>query len=301
MPCCGEKICWGCLRGHVSAVMDSLSDEQRDMICPFCAGGRVDGQLVRRAFRRSFRFPGSFFFFFEAKEVRRFETWSVEYALLRKAQSEEVLRCPGLDCANLWLVDRNARRNKRQREPRWLWNPVARAFYSPPVSGSSDARRVYCDSCRKAFCAVCRRPWTQLKKTGLSGTTRWNFNFAADARLAAPTESHDFRSCVAFAGRSLDVDDDFASVAAAAGARHCPNCSLRVARSAGCNHIVCPACATHFCFLCEARWTHAHYACRDEHGVNYAPRGPGRRARRGGGPGDLVVVEHDQNNDCALM
>lgn len=33
----------------------------------------------------------------------------------------------------------------------------------------------------------------------------------------------------------------------------CPNCSVRVHRSAGCNHMTCTQCRTHFCYRCGAR------------------------------------------------
>ena len=289
MDCCGQVICWKCLRGHIVAVMDSIS-EGRDMCCPFCLKDRLPDALVRTAFRK----PR--WFLWENRDLKRYETWSVEFALV--ATGEEILRCPGLDCGNLWLVDRDRMAAKRQREPRWLWNP-ARAFYSAPLINNADARRVYCNACRKAFCSICRRPWRQITK-GHRGQAMGIF--ATDPRLAAPSESHDLRSCIAFAGRSLDLDDDFAAVAAAANARHCPNCSLRVARSAGCNHIQCPACATHWCFVCEAPWSNAHYACRDEFGANYAgPLPGGGPVVVGPGPGPGPGPGGGGPNNCILM
>ena len=301
VECCGRGICWRCLRSHVVSVMDSLSEDQRDMVCPFCAEARIVESLVRLAFRSPW-----WCWYREAKEVERYERWSVEYALSRAATAdEEILRCPGLNCTNLWVVDRRQRALKSNREPRYLWNPMARLFYSPPLCGGdkkknetkTDARRIYCNHCRKAFCAICRRPWRQIAKGQGAGLRSNGGVFARDERLAAPTESHDFKSCIAFAGRSIDVDDDFAAVAAAADARHCTRCSMRVARSAGCNHIRCPNCATHWCFLCEAPWSNAHYACRDEHGQNYAGPLPGALANLLNGP----AIIPPQQATCHLM
>lgn len=31
----------------------------------------------------------------------------------------------------------------------------------------------------------------------------------------------------------------------------CPRCFIRIEKNKGCNHVVCPKCATHFCFLCK--------------------------------------------------
>ena len=56
-----------------------------------------------------------------------------------------------------------------------------------------------------------------------------------------------------------------------AAARSCPSCSLRVQRTEGCNHIACPNCSTHWCFVCEVRWTNQHYACRDARGNAHQP------------------------------
>ena len=70
----------------------------------------------------------------------------------------------------------------------------------------------------------------------------------------------------------MNNNADFAAVGDAAGARACPGCSLRVERAYGCNHIECPQCAKHWCFICEATWDASHYACRDAVGDAY--KGP---------------------------
>mmetsp|Transcript_2663 Transcript_2663/g.3448 ORF Transcript_2663/g.3448 Transcript_2663/m.3448 type:complete len:339 (-) Transcript_2663:1101-2117(-) len=269
--CCGSTVCWKCLRRHILAIMED-AEAQRDMSCPACQNRRLTDVEVLEALR-----VGNWWGFFwarEQKEAKKYERWCVNYALRSIEPNLSVLRCPGLDCENLWLVDKRRRERKLRAEPRWIWSPVSRVFYSAPTlptSSSADARRIYCNSCRRAFCALCRRPWRQIRKGHRGhGVQIGSGNvFVSDRNLAAPTESHDFKSCVSFAGRSIDVHDDFAAVASAADARHCPNCSLRVARTAGCNHIQCPSCAFHWCFICETKWSNSHYACRDEQGVTY--------------------------------
>ncbi|KAJ8609759.1 hypothetical protein CTAYLR_009253 [Chrysophaeum taylorii] len=248
-PCCGNVVCWRCLMGHIEGV---LSDE-RPLRCPCCAVELTD--LEVRAAINAATWYGAFWRT-KAKLVRRWEGWSVGRGLRELVPEFEVLRCPGLDCENLFLVEASARKNKLRSEPQSYWNPLARRFlYSTPKLGSGDARRVYCNSCRRAFCSLCRRPWQQPMKG--CRTQR------------PPMESHDFRSCVAFAGRSLATNDDFAAVGDAAGARACPSCSLRVQRSYGCNHIECPGCRQHWCFVCESPWSPDHYACRDAEGDTF--------------------------------
>lgn len=269
--CCGCPVCWRCLSAHIDGV---LSDETRTAIrCPCCDQVDLTDVEIRRTIHVA-SWCGAWRQH-KKRRLRRYEMWSVATGCKKLLPELEILHCPFLDCDNLFLVYARQRATKLKNEPNWYFNPLARKwFYRHPQlpEGTSDARRVYCQSCRKAFCSLCRRSWQQPRK---------GHRATQDGERAAPIESHDSRACVAFAGKSLAQNDDFNAVGDAAGARACPRCSLRVERTYGCNHLECPNCGQHWCFICETAWDPSHYACRDEQG-------------------DTFKVLHPQGN-CALM
>mmetsp|Transcript_17979 Transcript_17979/g.56380 ORF Transcript_17979/g.56380 Transcript_17979/m.56380 type:complete len:299 (-) Transcript_17979:103-999(-) len=259
--CCSRAVCWSCLAGHIDGVM---SDETRVSIrCPCCDEVDLTDLEIRRAIHVS-SWYGAWRRQQRAK-VRRYELWSVAAGCKQLAPYLEILQCPGLDCDNFFLVGSRSRRAKLRNEPQWYWNPLSRKWlYHPPLNrDGGDCRRVYCRTCRKAFCSLCRRSWQQPRK---------GYRGAPDG--TAPVESHDNRACVSFAGRSIDQKEDFNAVGDAAGARSCPRCSLRIERTYGCNHIECPNCAQHWCFICEAAWDPSHYACRDLQGDTFKAPNP---------------------------
>lgn len=249
-----------------------MSDETRLSIrCPCCDKVDLTDLEIRRIIH-----VGSWFGARQTKKtraLRRYEMWSFATGCKRLRNDLEILRCPGIDCDNFFLV--KGRQEKLRNEPTWYWNPLSRKwlYRSPCSRDGGDARRIYCQSCRKAFCSLCRRSWQQPRK---------GYRVVRDdAQRAAPIESHDHKACVAFAGRSINPEDDFQAVGEAAGARACPSCSLRVERTYGCNHIECPNCSQHWCFICEVPWDSSHYACRDV-------------------DGDTFKVQHYDPN-CAMM
>lgn len=266
MRCCGGTLCWTCLHAHVSSV---VGDTQRMALrCPMCAEDMTDVGVRVALFRGN---ACGVWFRAHRRDVVRWERWSVRVGLATRSDAtlDDVVACPALDCGNLWLVPAELRRRKASNEPEHSVS-FGRLFYrAVTTAGGDDARRGFCDRCRVAYCLLCRRRWRQPKR-GYRPTSI-EASFEGRSRRRPPTESHDGVSCVVFAQKwSLRGDDDFESVAQAAGAKACPGCSLRVARTLGCNHMKCPNCNVDWCFVCETAWdSNRHYACRDAVGDAY--------------------------------
>jgi hypothetical protein len=50
-------------------------------------------------------------------------------------------------------------------------------------------------------------------------------------------------------------EDHESEVWVSAHTQPCPNCSAKVQRSGGCNHMVCSVCGQHFCYVCGRDWS----------------------------------------------
>jgi E3 ubiquitin-protein ligase RNF14 len=91
-------------------------------------------------------------------------------------------------------------------------------------NSSEDGRLAICESCEFAFCRIC--------KTG------WHGDYVAcnikrdDAELTAEEKA------------SFDYIRKHTSP--------CPTCQVPVQKQAGCNHMTCFQCRTHFCYLCSS-------------------------------------------------
>ncbi|GMI28717.1 hypothetical protein TeGR_g3464 [Tetraparma gracilis] len=264
-PCCGQVICASCVAQHVAAVTSSPTAAA--LLCPACNVPLPDA-FARAAVGSPL--PAAAWPAAALRRTSLYERWSIRAALAASPEPEALLCCPRLDCENAWVLPLASRRRKLAREPTSrLRSPLRALLYSPPLAASGDLRRVYCDLCRAAFCYLCLQPWSRV---AAGHRTPGRVSFRAPRSLP-PATSHHGRSCAAFAPARVfrAADAEFAGVAAGAGARPCPACSLRVARSEGCNHISCP-CGAHWCFVCGVRWGAGHYACRNEEGVTYVRR-----------------------------
>ena len=209
-----------------------------------------------------------------------------------------VIRCPRPDCECLWLTNKTFRNQKLKNEHKHTTTGISNSitksfiqsasswlFYTPtsisqeetimnqsgnytiehwlnandmdtfnkldqkaPIimnetNKDDDGRRVSCPSCNLEFCGLCTRPWTTIYK---------------NKRM-----KHSGMTCDSYAKKSPEKDnDDYIMAADMIGAKCCPGCSMRTARTEGCNHMTCP-CGYHWCYICECRWNARHYACRE--------------------------------------
>jgi len=169
-------------------------------------------------------------------EIAMYEDWTVEYALARQKgvkALDDILRCPVPNCKNLFLVPSVYRSKKTENEKSYL----------RLIIGPGEDRKIFCAACNISFCGLCKLPWTSL----------YNHNLR-----------HSGRSCSNYKKvcKTVPDDDGYAAVALSYGARGCPNCSIRVQRSDGCNHMTC-ICGFEWCYVCGKKWSVRHYRCRD--------------------------------------
>jgi len=102
---------------------------------------------------------------------------------------ESIVSCPTLDCSSLFVVDKKAKKRKEDGESTSYYSLRRLLFYKAPLEKGTDKRRVWCDSCTKAFCLVCRRNWVQGKKgfRTITESQRRNGVFYG-ANVAPPSE-----------------------------------------------------------------------------------------------------------------
>eukprot|EP00814_Leptocylindrus_danicus_P014026 CAMPEP_0116037076 /NCGR_PEP_ID=MMETSP0321-20121206/21728_1 /TAXON_ID=163516 /ORGANISM="Leptocylindrus danicus var. danicus, Strain B650" /LENGTH=375 /DNA_ID=CAMNT_0003514991 /DNA_START=107 /DNA_END=1231 /DNA_ORIENTATION=+ len=149
------------------------------------------------------------------EEVQMYERWCIDAALARRedATLEDVVRCPTPDCNNVWLLEKEFRKCKAQRE-RSAWRKVVLIKWTK----AGEDRKMRCGACHVEFCGLCRRPWSTL----------------------VSRKTHSGRSCARYEARlQLENANDYFTTALAIGARACPRCSIRVQRNGGCNHMTC--------------------------------------------------------------
>lgn len=96
-----------------------------------------------------------------------------------------------------------------------------------------------CPSCHRLFCAQCKVPW------------------------------HAEMNCQEFQDlkrdkNEIDLDDKFLELAKINKWKRCPNCSIYVKRSSGCEHMKC-RCKCNFCYLCGKKWKHGHLCKKRKH------------------------------------
>lgn len=92
-----------------------------------------------------------------------------------------------------------------------------------PVGVKGMDRLAICEDCALAFCAVCLSSW-----------------------------HGDFVRCEPRDAAQLTEEDQASLNFILKNTSPCPYCSVPCQKSHGCNHMTCPQCETHFCYLCGA-------------------------------------------------
>eukprot|EP00931_Biecheleriopsis_adriatica_P119043 TRINITY_DN94332_c0_g1_i1.p1 TRINITY_DN94332_c0_g1~~TRINITY_DN94332_c0_g1_i1.p1 ORF type:complete len:437 (-),score=53.10 TRINITY_DN94332_c0_g1_i1:29-1339(-) len=248
LPCCGQVLCWACLRRHAESVVD---DARPDMRCPLlpCKAPLPD-TIVKTALRReqwslSSLDPSGRR---TARKRRAYERWSLSSGLAAAcaARVEDVVHCPGGDCSHMWLLPKELRRRKSSQEPGSCWDPRSWAvgrhvgLYTAPAEGGVDGRCVHCPRCKLEYCLLCSQVW---QVQGCSHAEKSCLEY--DANLPA--------------GQHLREKQW-------AGAKACPGCGVRTLRSMGCNHMTCTQCGAHWCWVCCKPWEPWHYGCTQSSG-----------------------------------
>ena len=125
---------------------------------------------------------------------------------------------------------------------------------------TKDSTNVYCDQCQQHWCELC------LKRLNPDGTDNqeaesphrercqdviaWKFCkrylAASDVQKQACEEKYPWIVSYAHARQH----DGEALTWILQNGQVCPNCANGIERIAGCFHVQCPTCATHFCYEC---------------------------------------------------
>ena len=97
--------------------------------------------------------------------------------------------------------------------------PKRREFtYLPPAD-----RLAICQDCNFAFCQVCKASW------------HGEFVICRTRNLA-----------------ELSAEERASEEYVKLHSTPCPTCNARCQKSMGCNHMICPTCKSHFCYLCSS-------------------------------------------------
>lgn len=121
---------------------------------------------------------------------------------------------------------------------------------------SKNSTNIFCEQCNKHWCELCLKRYqveedemTHVKER-CDDVTAWTF---CRRYLAASEEKK--RACeqvypwIASYARFREHDGDAVSWILQNG-QVCPNCRTGIERLAGCFHMQCTNCATHFCYEC---------------------------------------------------
>lgn len=94
-----------------------------------------------------------------------------------------------------------------------------------PADATSGDRLSQCSSCAYAFCSRCRRTW---------------HGEHVACRVHADTVAE------------LSAEEQASEEWVRMYTSPCPTCDTPAQKTSGCNHMICPKCQTHFCYLCSA-------------------------------------------------
>ena len=135
---------------------------------------------------------------------------------------------------------------------------------------TKDSTHIYCDQCNKHWCELCLKRLNEdgtddqegSHKDRCQDTVAWTFCkrylAASDNQKQACEAKYPWIVSYAHA-REHDGD---AMTWILQNGQVCPNCSNGVERIAGCFHMQCPTCATHFCYECGDELFPPYYGTR---------------------------------------
>ncbi|KAF2397292.1 RWD-domain-containing protein [Trichodelitschia bisporula] len=92
----------------------------------------------------------------------------------------------------------------------------------PKPNKAPDDRLAICSKCQLAFCRVCKASW-----------------------------HGEYLYCLPRSAAELSAEDKASYDFVLLHTSPCPTCSVPAQKTYGCNHMICPQCETHFCYLCS--------------------------------------------------
>ncbi|KAF1810009.1 hypothetical protein P152DRAFT_460822 [Eremomyces bilateralis CBS 781.70] len=229
---CGHVFCRACLQDFFTASI--TQGDVASVKCPDPTCGRADGAIThRRAAPLKLRAipPG------ELLQVPLDRTIVQRYVDLKhkkKLESDQTT----VYCPRKWC--QGAARSKKYPKPTSLDtyvdsdsepedSPTTEAEGSPttkPTEKAADPsadRLCICEDCSFAFCRVCLNGW-----------------------------HGDFVRCWPRTAAELTAEESASYDFIRKNTSPCPTCSSPTQKTHGCNHMSCPQCRTHFCYLCSS-------------------------------------------------
>ncbi|KAI9007711.1 hypothetical protein DFJ74DRAFT_688788 [Hyaloraphidium curvatum] len=114
-----------------------------------------------------------------------------------------------------------------------------------------------CTQCSFAFCHVCQRSWHGTSHCAVKNLQKTveEFMRARDSGDRKKVEALEFRYGAKVLARLVaDYESEKESLQwKRENTMPCPTCGTDIERTEGCNHMHCPSCGDHFCYLC-GRW-----------------------------------------------
>ncbi|KAI9057191.1 RWD-domain-containing protein [Trametes sanguinea] len=160
---------------------------------------------------------------------------------------------------------------------RWKWLRMKRALEKDPTlvhcpmglcqtpiprpenveEGSPWERLRTCPECGYSFCAHCKRTWHgPVSHCPISATKTLLLEYIAMPEGSVERKRMEMRYGRAALKKLVDEYEQeraFYEWLERSTGTSCPTCNLRVEKSAGCNHMTCIKCGTHYCYRCGAR------------------------------------------------
>ncbi|KAK9844924.1 hypothetical protein WJX74_008697 [Apatococcus lobatus] len=169
-----------------------------------------------------------------------------------KEGSLDQLRCPVPDCkrpfepqAMAELLNEDEVRRWQTLEDQRMFERSGRAAYCPRCSamcleaddGSNCAQ---CPRCYFAFCTQCQDSWHPASQPCLS------------PEVALQALKLRMQGMQASASELKQRENEFLSLKAIQkSSKQCPTCKMAIQKAAGCSHMICGSCGTHFCWRCN--------------------------------------------------
>lgn len=127
--------------------------------------------------------------------------------------------------------------------------PVLPASTADDEAESAAAPLMTCDQCDYIFCGACREAYHPSSRCVAQIHRLEKLGFNLQSQLSEKETS-----------RKQRLAEELASLRAIlADTVPCPKCKMPVSRTQGCNHMICAACTTHFCYRCGADITQVGY------------------------------------------
>ncbi|EGS17219.1 uncharacterized protein CTHT_0065370 [Thermochaetoides thermophila DSM 1495] len=215
---CGHVFCVQCLQDFYNAAIKEGDIAAVRCLEPGCAKERANAVSDKRRKKQAESVSPSELLQIPLDKdvVKRYVDLKYKIAL---ETDKNTVYCPRSWC-------NGAARSKRHKKPQGLELPEASDDEDNEESEEDDERLAICVDCNFAFCKRCKKSW--------------HGPFVYCKRTVEEKNQGQTIEDLA----TLEYIRRYTSP--------CPSCDAPVQKTAGCNHMRCSRCDTHFCYLCSA-------------------------------------------------